>query len=360
MKKKAFMTLYGPLEIDARVLRSIKALEKKGYEVVLVDTNTAPDFKLPDNVTQINLKLSGIGTLSYLSFCIKCVKEFLKNKKSFDIIYLHDFYAPLIGIMLSYFTKLPIYYDAHELILKRKKDNVSYRDKFFIFLEKIFVRKTKFIISANEERAEVMKKFYHINNVVGVMNITKHSISSLARNLNNDRISIVYQGYLSESRKLSFFIKALNHLPKNIEFKFIGDGPDLDTYKNLADSMGLSDRIFFTGRLSNTEMMNELSNSHIGIISYSFDSLNNVYCSPNKIFEYAANKLPFIGTNQPFIERISKTYSIGETFKSNDIDSFVNGILKIIDNYSSYQEGMTSFLCDYNYNEELNKIMNII
>lgn len=360
MRKRAFMTLYGPLEIDARVLRSIKALENKGYDVLIVDTNTARNFKLPNNVKQINLKLSGIGLLSYFAFCIKCVIEFLKNKNSYDIIYLHDFYAPLIGIMLSFCTELPIIYDAHELILKRKKDKVSFRDKFFIYLEKLFVRKAKYIIAANDERALVMRRFYHINNVIGVMNITKQKISDLNRKIKNERISIVYQGYLSEGRKLSFFIKALCHLPRHIVLTFIGDGPAMESYKNLASDLGVADRIEFTGQLSNLEMMNKLKNCNIGIISYSFNNLNNIYCSPNKIFEYTANRLPFIGTSQPFIEKISKYYAIGETFKTDNIDSFVQGIMKITDNYDSYQNGMNQFLSDYNYDSELNKIMNII
>ena len=88
--------------------------------------------------------------------------------------------------------------------------------------------------------------------------------------------------------------------------------------------------------------------------------VNTIYCSPNKIFEYASINLPMLSTNQPFIAEVFSKYKLGETFHLGDIKSFVYSFNKVIKNYSSYRQQMHDFLSDYSWDGEKEKIKHCI
>lgn len=356
------MILYGPLETDARVQRSISAFMEKNYSMVLVSCQTDKTLVLDQRIKHINLSLSIGGFVSYVLFSLKCLFLFLQENRRFDVIYLQDYFSSLPGVLISNFTKSKIYYDAHELILKKRKDKFGFRDRFFIWLEKCLIRKSSVIIEANKERETIIRRFYHIRNTISVMNITNVLFKNITRDLPKDNIFLVYQGIVNKERNIDFFIRALLTLPETIKLIIIGDGPSLNEFKSLTDSLNLNCRIIFTGRLSNQLMMEKLSHCSIGLITYSFNTLNNVYCSPNKIFEYAAVSLPFISTNQPFIKEIQMKYHIGETFIPNNFESFSSAINNLLSDYHSYSnlKGFMDFLSDYSSEKELDKLRSII
>lgn len=354
--KKIFMTLYGPLETDARVLRSIAAANAAGCQVTIITANTQGDFVVPDGVTMINYPHLCIGGLQYLKFCLFCMKFFLKFRSDVDVLYLHDYFSTFLGLLFKPFCRhKKIIYDAHELILLRKGDYATLRDKFFIWSEKKLIHKVDLIIEANQEREDIFKQTYSLNNTTNVLNITQFK-GIEHRSLSDQKI-IVYQGNLTEERNLSFFIEAISYIP-DAKLLFIGDGRSMNRYKQMVKERKLESKVLFTGRLSNKDMMVKMKECSVGIISYPFTNLNNIYCSPNKIFEYAAISLPFIATAQPFIRMVEDKYHIGRTYEYGNIDSFVDNVKEIFSHYDDYNK-TESFLNDYNYENEFKKMVNI-
>lgn len=355
---RVFMTLYGPLETDARVLRSIEAAKNANLRVTIVTCKTRADFMVPGEVEIINCPFGAIGAWSYLRFCISCFFLFLKNRREYRVLYLHDFYSPFIGFLLRPFcSKKKMIYDAHELILPMPTEILSKRDKFFVWAESKIVKSADVIIEANKEREDIFKRVYPYAKTTNVLNITKISATK-DRSLDTNDIRIVYQGAIAEERKLSFFIEAISKID-NARLVMIGDGPSLNDYKQLVKERGLEDKVEFTGRLSNKEMIERLDNCSIGIISYPFSNYNNIFCSPNKIFEYAAISLPFIATSQPFIKEVQEKYHIGRTFEIGNIDSFVDNLKAILCDFSSYTCNSKKFLTDYSYEKESKKMTEI-
>ena len=137
----------------------------------------------------------------------------------------------------------------------------------------------------------------------------------------------------------------------------IGGGPQLEHYKERVNKLKLENRIVFTGLLNQKCLYEESQNSKIGIITYPLNDLNNYYCSPNKIFEYAKMKIPMIVTKQPFLMALIRKYHMGEVL---DMEKGENEYKKIIDkidsNYSYYIERMDDFLNDYSADRELEKL----
>lgn len=357
-----FMTLYGPLDTDARVQRSILAAKSAGKKVIILTCGSSQKFL--DNYTDalvINKTFQAKGLINYCKFVIACLFSYLHFSKHISMVYLHDYYSCLPGRLISLFIKnKKLVYDAHELILLQEGQLGTRRERFIIEQERKLVqsRKLSLIIEANKERADIFKERYSLSNVTSVMNISKFNRIDLQRDFDRNNIILVYQGNLTEERELSFFIKSMKQLP-DVKLYMIGSGPSMQEYRELSKQLNLEERVVFTGRLSNDEMMDYLSKCTIGIISYPFTNLNNIYCAPNKIFEYAAISLPFIGTKQPFIESVREEYGIGETFDYGSEASFVENVKKIIDNYSMYIEGMHDFLNTYNYSTEFEKLTKV-
>lgn len=356
-----YMILYGPLESDARVLRTLGVLSKMRKDVILLSCNTKSGVSI-DGVKIKNLSFKFFGIKSYLSYCYNSFSLFWNNRKNIDLVYLNDFYSIIPGLIISFlFRKQSIIYDAHELILSDINHKESRKNRFFAWFEKILVKRVGKVVEANKERMELIASRYSLKNVDYVLNISDTKFISYHRAIpNNGPIRIVYQGVLAKSRNLVFFLKCLKRLPAHFELVYIGEGDALSELKDEAKRLGIDNRVSFTGRLTNKEMLRYLSTCHVGIISYPFINLNNIYCSPNKIFEYAAMSLPFISTNQPFIVQIQQLYSIGRTFEFDDINSFTIEIKTLVENYDSYIKGFETFLTDYSYVKEMDKLESII
>ncbi len=131
----------------------------------------------------------------------------------------------------------------------------------------------------------------------------------------------------------------LKFLPSDIKLKLIGDGPDLLSYIELIKKNELEDRVIFKGIVPYSELLNESKNSKLGIVVYKMEGLNNYYCSPNKIYEYAQLKIPMLMSAQPFLKKIIKDYKIGETIMPDDsIENQAKLALKIIRNNELYKK----------------------
>ena len=59
--KSILMTLYGPLETDARVLRSIEAAVKADCKVIIITCNTHENLQMHKDVVVINLPFKALG-----------------------------------------------------------------------------------------------------------------------------------------------------------------------------------------------------------------------------------------------------------------------------------------------------------
>lgn len=346
------MAVYGPIQSDARVLRAARSLSEAGYSIELISLNSDERYISPwfDSIfIHDNRKY-----LSLILFWFKVFLVALKSKP--DILYLHDYYLPIVGRVYKKWTGRKWVYDAHELIISGRK-KTTMRMRFFAFLERISIGSANLVITANEERLSVMNNEYKLNKCVAIKNITDYTTRPLSREtLTKKESIIVYQGAMMASRHIDFYVRAHMQLSKEFSLLLIGDGDSINNLKNIADEYELTNRITFTGKVTQKELYEYSKNAKIGIISYPLESLNNYYCAPNKIYEYAALKIPMIGTPQPFLKHMFEKYHIGEIVPWDDIEAYVRAINMICTNYEAYVEGMDTFLKDNNWQHESNKL----
>lgn len=350
------MIVYNSIQNDARVIRAAEALSKDNKEITVISCNSDKQY---ENLyfKSIVYHSSKKGPLLLISFWRYILFYLIRHKNEFDILYLHDYFLPIIGKIYSIFSKKKWVYDAHELLIQRKSFKLGKRDKVFQYLEKLSINKADLVIAANEERCRIVKSIYKLHNCISVTNISDINIS-LYSNSTEPKNIIVYQGILNSERRVDLFIKVLKFLPPYVLLKLIGGG-DIEYYRNMAKQLGVEERVIFTGRLPYAELMKETIECKIGFVTYRMDDLNNIYCSPNKLYEYIQAGLPIIVTPQPFLVDVVKKYGIGEVWDNRDenIKNLAEKIEKIINYYTDYKKKMSIFNTDYNNANEMQKLV---
>lgn len=356
-KSCVLMVVYNQIQHDARVIRAAEVVSDFG-SVVVVSCNSDLNYtndKFQSVVFSSTLK----GPLLLIRFWLFFICYAIKNKKSIKLLYVHDYNMPFIGLLLSRILSKKWVYDAHELLLQRKSHKYSHRELFFIILERIAIRKADLVISANDERKRIITNIYKLKASISVSNISPYSRSSIEAHHEN---TIVYQGVMAEERQISKYIDMMVSLPEYVKMKLIGGGPDIEMYRQQVRKLGLENRVILTGRIPYSKLIEESRVCKIGIVSYLMDDLNNYYCSPNKLYEYIQSGVPVVVSPQPFLVSVIKKYKIGEVWDINieDKEIFKKRILKILDNFSCYQENMPQFNKDYNFDNEMAKLRNVI
>lgn len=83
------------------------------------------------------------------------------------------------------------------------------------------------------------------------------------------------------------------------------------------------------------------SHAYIGILTYNYESLNNVFCAPNKTWEYSAFGIPMIANNLPMLTQQLECFNAGKSYESGDKNTIKEAIRAITSDYGSYCVGST-------------------
>ncbi len=282
-----------------------------------------------------------IGYKAQINFYRNFRKKFKENHKRnfFDIILVLNYSSlPFLKIARKRNKKAKIIYDSFELIIKTREEKKTLRDRFYLWQEKLITKKTNYIITANEERALIMQGRYGLKQKPYIIkNIPTEIPIFKPRKLNeNERVSIVYLGYVSKTRKIDKLVDYIAN-KNELDLYVYGDG---DYYKELLDYEEKKEfkNVFVMGRYNQNEIEGILKKHHIGYICYDTKGLNNIYCEPNKIYDYTFHRLPLISFYHPKLYFIFERYQIGISS-----DNIVEALNEIVKNYNDYQERLVEF-----------------
>jgi len=378
MKKKLLMSVFSPIENDGRVKRSIESLQKI-YSIYLFSpsNNLNNKYKVNDGVVYISSFISWGRLPSPISLFIFYVElifySILIRPK---IIYGHDRYLCLFTLIISRLFRLRSIYDAHELILPEKKFKLNFFNLLLYKSEKFSLSKFDILISANKERAEVMKKHFNLKqSPISIRNITQSTIGTVSKKyikekyikfaIKRDQKYIVYSGYFALERGIKFFVDLLNILPKNISLVLIGSGPAQNFLSSLKKSKSNHyKRINIISKIPNSHLQDVLSLFDLGLVYYSNININNILCSPNKVFEYAHAGLPIVGTGQKTLSKLIDGFEIGKTCKQlekdNSLYEFNENILEVLENCKYYKINLKEFTKKHKFNYEQKKLVDAV
>lgn len=277
MRIGIFTDTYPPFinGVSTSVFMLKKALEKKGHEVYVVTLNTENmHYRFDENNTVLRIPGVPIGIYDYRVSGIYPIRAMnIIRKWKLDVIHSHtefsmgtfariisrQFNIPLVHtyhtmyedythyITKGYFDKsskkiveyLTLFYcdkTANELIVPTKKT-------YDLFKQKYEVDKNIYIIPTGIE----IERFY-------VENVDKKKVNSIKEKLKikDGSFNIVFVGRLAKEKNVDLLLSAQKEIikkNKNINLIIIGDGPDMEEYKETSKKLGIDKNTFFTGKV---------------------------------------------------------------------------------------------------------------
>lgn len=186
----------------------------------------------------------------------------------------------------------------------------------------------KGIICINKASVDYYKTLNH--NTFLIPNLIGEPFESIEKiDFYSKKNHLIYVGRLDEDKNVSNIIDAISSIDlKDFIFKIIGEGPDLENLKRLAEDKNLQSKIIFTGQLSIDQIKNELLDSKIFLFmskteAFGMVLLEAIFCG-NALLSYDCNYGPsdIINQNNGFLVPMNDKKKFQESLQKliNDPD----------------------------------------
>ncbi|MFC1650378.1 glycosyltransferase family 4 protein [Candidatus Latescibacterota bacterium] len=233
---------------------------------------------------------------------------------SFDLVHCNDVNTLSAGCALrNSGAAEEMLYDSHEywtgMGIVGSISNAMLREA-----EEDGIRSADYVVTVNPMIAGLLQEQYGLSRVPSVvMNCPYRYDGEVRADEIHSPARIIFQGKMQAYRGLEKLILAFKHIEGGV-LTMSGYGPLAERLEALARIEKLSDKVMFTGRYNPKESTAILSGHDIGIITFEGMIPNNMYSSPNKLFEYAMSGLAIAASDLPFLAGVIKKNEMGELF----------------------------------------------
>jgi glycosyltransferase involved in cell wall biosynthesis len=321
MKRKALIFIEdGSFTYDNRVIREATALVAAGWDITVISQK----YRLDPFYKEINASLrayyypkptaeSAIGHIVEHSISL-----FWGTLLTFWVFVYHGFkvFHACNPMDILWLIAMPykilgkkFIYDQHdlcpELFLSRDNGNdkrLCY--KILLALEKASYTLSDAVVATNETYKQIaikrgLKKPGEIFVVRNGPDLDKFRLVDTQKSLKKDcEILVGYLGNMNLQDGADYLLEAAFEIEKkhdrsDILFMFIGGGSQQQRLLRRSRKMGLSDNVFFTGRITDEQMLDKLSACDICVQPDPMSALNNK-STMNKAMEYMALEKPVV------------------------------------------------------------------
>lgn len=332
-------------------------LENKNYQVNFISTQSSgiehDNFKeyICPQMHNVNRFKKLLNYIQYRNF-VK--KTFINNLNEKDTIWLGSLDTALACKGLNFFATNQYILHLHELYDTHQKKLKSI---------KLIAQNAKHVVVPEINRAGILQVWLGLKerpivlpnkpydhprsrNIAPTNAITQQIINTYYAG----KPIILYQGHIGGDRNLMPLARAMKHLP-DYEFWLLG------TDHGYADQLvAVSDNIKYLGSVSAPYHLEITSYASIGIMSYDPINLNNLFCAPNKVWEYSGFGIPFVAND--CLSLISlEAIKIGKISTWNE-KNICNIIKNILAEYNIYYKNSQVFYNSCNLKDIVNKLVN--
>jgi glycosyltransferase involved in cell wall biosynthesis len=243
-------------------------------------------------------------------YCGLVAHQFTQISESFETNLIHSHFASnatLIEMSVSRNLKIPFTFTVHASDLYRGMETSSWLTK------KRFLRKL-------------------CDNAAGIVAISKYNLNFLVSRVGVDleKVQVIHCGVdpqvfnritpykpskqilcvarLVEKKGIHYLIEALSHLKNRFEatLSIVGTGPDEGTLKQLANTLGVSNRINFLGDVTDAQLIALYENSSIFVLPCVVSSDGDRDGIPVALMEAMSMELPVVSTDVSGIPELVK------------------------------------------------------
>lgn len=169
---------------------------------------------------------------------------------------------------------------------------------------------------------------------------------------------LIYQGHItSGDRSLNVIADALRQLHSS-EYALVLMGRDHDgsaeKLKQIYADTYYIPHVAAPGHLQIT------SHAYIGLLSYDRVSLNNIFCAPNKIYEYSAYGIPMLGNQIPGLKYTVEQQNMGLCADYEDVQSVVAAIRRLDASHESFSRNAHQFFRQTDLSTMLDELLSAL
>ncbi len=156
-----------------------------------------------------------------------------------------------------------------------------------------------------------------------LLNIASHTREVKPVN-NNDFINVLSMARLVPGKGVDIMIRAIEHLPVNVNLIIAGDGDQRDNLEKLAHDLGVSQRIHFAGWVSGVKKTKLLEDADIFCLPSTYDAF------PMSMVEAMAYGIPIVAVRWGGVpDMVSDGYSgfLAERAQADEISEAIKKLL---------------------------------
>lgn len=235
-----------------------------------------------------------------------------------DVVVAHDLPILLTAAEAAAQHGARLVYDSHELYCEQEFEPRLKR--MWSEIERRIIGACDTVITVNPSIARELEKRYGLTRVNVVQNAEradgpapeKGRLFHEAFGLDAFAVIVLFQGGLLAGRNLESLVDAMACITTPaVHLVFLGDGALAKRLSRRAEAANISHRVHFHPAVAQDELLRHTASADLGIIPYQATCLNNLYCTPNKLFEYVAAAVPMLATDLPELRRLIAGNDIG-------------------------------------------------
>lgn len=296
------------------ILYLVEALEHMGHEIIVVAPHYPGSMKkeVINNIkvrrfqyvypsTQQRLaygrfaqKMNIATALQLIPYCFCMLLHGITAIKELDVDIIISFWTfpqGLIGILLKSLFRIPAAtrVQSSDFIAARKIG------PFMTSVMSMILRKSNIVIPNSDytgkyipDRLELQEKTFTVREGFRITGSIKEKEPITAK------IKLLTVTRLIERKGIRFLIQAMKNVTVNnphVKLVIVGEGPDHSTFEKLTRQLELQENIVFAGRVSDQELKEHYTTSHIFILPSTEEALGVV------LLEAMYHSLPIVASN---------------------------------------------------------------
>ena len=320
------------------------SLAKIGHDVSVLTPNLqwdGPKYE-PEVDSKVDIIRVNVPSKNNLKIAARRCKSPLIEKgielgrnKKFDFIFtiFHPFHmAPNAAVSIGEKLGIPVIVKIDDAVYEKSTGLKSIQRKVEKILSAKTLNKSSKILVANNETKEIVNEFYDVS--PEKIEIMPNGIDTKIFHTSIIKKSkmILFSGVMYNHRGIDVLLNAAPTVIKKIpEVKFVllGDGPELDNLKKIAENLKIEKNIEFKGWIKRDEVMNYLADASIAIGPLRSTTVTK-NALPIKVLEYMASSLPILSQKDTLANDVLVDDENG--YSVTDPEDLATKIIHILEN----------------------------
>jgi len=352
------------ISTDQRVIRTAYTLHKMQARITIIGRRLPGNQFVSDPCFDaIRMKLIfNKGPLFYAEYNVRLFFRLLAMKA--DVLVSNDLDTLPAIYLASKIKNTVLVYDSHEYFTEVPElKNRKLVRKIWEKIESRILPHIHFSSTVSPPIADAYKKKYNIHMEV-IRNLPFRKLAEAEPVFRLRKLSekiIIYQGVLNMGRGLEMAIESMQ-FTENMQLVIVGQGDVETELKELTRSLGLSERVTFTGRISPDKLFDYTVQADLGISLEEDLGLNYRFALPNKVFDYIQAGVPVLVSDLPEVKSLVLQYDIGTINKTKtpaELGDLFNHILDDEAKIQTWKLNLKKAAAELCWENEEQKLVNL-